>query len=144
MKVKDVMSAPVVAVPPGVTVQDVARHMDYSGVGCVVVTDGQAAVGIVTDRDLVLRVLAPGMGGEISIAEVMTPAPMTVRPGDDLDLAFEVFRRGPFRRLPVVEDGTVVGMVTLDDLLLHVHQVSGDLLKPVVSEISEPQHPGRG
>ncbi|MCK2219457.1 CBS domain-containing protein [Actinomadura sp. ATCC 31491] len=144
MKVKDVMSAPVVAVPPASTVRDVAKHMDYSGVGCVLVTDGQSALGVVTDRDLVLRALAPGLPADTPVAEVMTPAPVTARPGDELDLAFEVFRRNAFRRLPVVEDGQVIGMLTLDDLLLHLHQVGGDLLKPVVAEISEPQHPRHG
>lgn len=140
MKIKNVMSTPVVVVPPFTAVRDVARHMDHSGVGSVVVSDGHGVAGIVTDRDLALRVLARDAGGETKVEQVMTPSPVVVRPEDDLDVAFEVFRRHAFRRLPVVDEGDVVGVVTVDDLLLHVHQVSADLLKPVVSEISEPQH----
>ncbi|MBB6345831.1 CBS domain-containing protein [Nonomuraea muscovyensis] len=72
----------------------------------------------------------------------MTPDPVTVRAGDDLYVAVEVFRRHSFRRLPVLDEEAVVGMVTVDDLLLHVHQVTGDLLKPVAREIGEPQSSG--
>ncbi|WP_214321725.1 CBS domain-containing protein [Nonomuraea sediminis] len=141
MKIKDVMSAPIVEVTPFTPIRDVAQHMDYSGVGCVIVTDGHEITGIVTDRDLALRVLGRGLDADGPISMVMTPAPVTVRPDDDLDMAYETLRRHAFRRLPVVDSGTVIGMVTLDDLLLHSHQMTADLLRPVISEISEPQHP---
>ncbi|MER7504091.1 cyclic nucleotide-binding/CBS domain-containing protein [Nonomuraea pusilla] len=140
MKVRDVMSAPAVVLVSYASIRDVARHMDYNGVGCVVLLDGQRVVGIVTDRDLALRALAHGVDADLPVREVMTPEPVvTVRPGDDLDVAFQTFRRHAFRRLPVLEEGVVVGMVSVDDLLLQVHQVTADLLRPLASEINEPQ-----
>ncbi|GAA4039396.1 CBS domain-containing protein [Nonomuraea soli] len=140
MKIKDVMSTPVVAVPGMTTAREVAQHMDHSGVGCVIVTDGRDVIGIVTDRDLVLRVLARGRSADTPIVEAMTTKPVGVRPDDDLDVAFETLRRHAIRRLPVVEGDTVLGMVTLDDLLVHNHELTGSLLRPVLSEISFPQH----
>ncbi|WP_405088402.1 CBS domain-containing protein [Microbispora sp. NBC_01389] len=139
MKIRDVMSTPVVVVPPVTPVRDVARNMDYSGVGCVVVSEGQGVLGVVTDRDLTLRVLARGGDGDTPVGRVMSERPVVVRPGDDVEVAFDTFRRHSFRRLPVADEAGVVGMLTLDDLLLQMHQLTADLLTPVVKEISEPQ-----
>ncbi|WP_327043488.1 CBS domain-containing protein [Microbispora sp. NBC_01189] len=139
MKIRDVMSTPVVVVPPVTPVRDVARHMDYSGVGCVVVSEGQGVLGVVTDRDLTLRVLARGGDGDAPVGQVMSERPVVLRPGDEVEVAFDTFRRHSFRRLPVADEEGVVGMLTLDDLLLQMHQLTADLLTPVVKEISEPQ-----
>jgi CBS domain-containing protein len=141
MKIRDIMSAPPVVVPPIASTQDVARHMDHSGVGCVLVVDDGRLIGIVTDRDLALRVLGRGRPGDTCVDMVMTPRPITVRPDDDTDAAYRAFRRNAFRRLPVVDEVDVVtGMVTIDDLLLQTSRLQQDLLRPVASEILEPQH----
>ncbi|WP_432869471.1 CBS domain-containing protein [Microbispora rosea] len=139
MKIKDVMSTPVVVVPPITPVRDVARHMDYSGVGCVVVSEGPGIVGVVTDRDLAVRVLALDKGGDTPVGEVMSEQVVMVQADDEVEVAFDTFRRHSFRRLPVAAEGGVVGMLTLDDLLLQMHQLGADLLTPVVKAISEPQ-----
>lgn len=144
MEVRDVMSTPTVVVPAITTVQDAARHMDYSGVGSLIVTDGDHLAGIVTDRDLALRVVAPGLPGNTPVGQIMSVGLVTVRPDDDVEMVARLFRKHAFRRLPIVEDGTVVGIVTVDDLLLYSHQVLGDLLGPVAAEILEPQHPLAG
>ncbi|MBB6345832.1 signal-transduction protein with cAMP-binding, CBS, and nucleotidyltransferase domain [Nonomuraea muscovyensis] len=71
MKIRDVMSRPVVVLLSYASIRDVARHMDYNGVGSVVLSDAQRLVGIVTDRDLALRALcarsewrSPGPSGD--------------------------------------------------------------------------------
>jgi CBS domain-containing protein len=140
MHVRDVMSAPTVIVPTVTPAQEAARHLDYSGVGCLIVADGEKAVGIVTDRDLALRVLGRGLPGSTRVGEVMSRNLVTVGPDEDVDVIAVLFRKHALRRLPVVDDGVVVGMVTIDDLLLHTHQVVDDLLAPVAAEILEPQH----
>lgn len=137
MKISEVMSAPAVVLPAHAAIRDVARHMDYNGVGCVALSDGRRLAGIVTDRDLALRALALDVGGESPVSEVMTSDPVTVGPDDDLTVAFEVFRRNSFRRLPVLDEDVVVGMLTVDDLLLHVHRLTSGLLMPVAREIGE-------
>lgn len=140
MRVREVMSTPVVTVPPVVSVQEAARHMDYSGVGSLIVTDDERVVGIVTDRDLVLRVLARELPGQIPISRVMSTDVIAVAPGDDIDAAVHAFRTHPVRRLPVIDDDVVVGMITIDDLLLRSQHLLTDLLGPVSNEILEPQH----
>jgi len=106
----------------------------------LVVSDGRP-LGIVTDRDLALRVIARDLATTMAIAEVMSTDLVTVNAGDDIEMAFAAFRRRPFRRLPVITDGEVVGMVTVDDLLLLSHRMHSDLLGPVASELAEPQYP---
>lgn len=145
MKIKDVMSTPVVTVPPGATVADAARHMDHSGVGSLLVVDAGALVGILTDRDIALRVVGADAPTGTPVREVMTADPITVHPTDDVERAFHAFRHHAVRRLPVVDDrGVVTGMITVDDLLLHSHYVLGSILGPVASELIEPQHPRNG
>lgn len=141
MQVRDVMSTPIVVVPAMTPVREAAQHLDYSGVGCLIVTDGERIVGIVTDRDLTLRVLARGLPTTTPVGQVMSPGPICVRPDDDLDSIADLFRRNAVRRLPVVDNGDVVGMITVDDMLLRSHQILGHLLGPLAAEIFEPQHP---
>lgn len=140
MKVKDYMSTPVVTVPTIVSAQDAARQMDFSGVGCLVVVDAERMVGVVTDRDITLRVLAEGMPADTPISQVMTDDVISVSADDDVDVAAAAFRTHAVRRLPVLAGRTVVGVITVDDLLLHSHQMLSALLGPVSGEILEPQH----
>ena len=92
-----------------------------SAVGAlVVVNDAAQPIGIVTDRDLVSRVLAKGrIPTETSVVEIMTPAPKTVSEQTPIESALAIMRSGRFRRIPVVDhDNKLVGLVTLDDILM--------------------------
>lgn len=140
MKVKDYMSTPVVTVPTLVSAQDAARQMDFSGVGCLVVVDAERMVGIVTDRDVALRVLAADLPPDTPIGEVMTRDVISVSADEDVDAAFAIFRSNAVRRLPVLAEGTVVGVITVDDLLLHAQWILSALLGPVAGAILEPRH----
>lgn len=133
------MSTPVVMVPSITPVREAARHMDYAGVGSLIVIDDDRMVGIVTDRDLALRVLAGDLTGRVPVRQVMSADPVSVAANNDIEAAFTAFRRHAFRRLPVVDGDVVVGMITVDDLLLRAHQILGELLGPISGEILEPQ-----
>jgi CBS domain-containing protein len=103
------------------TVLSVAERMRQRTVGCVVVVNKeQEPVGIVTDRDLVIRVLADGKDPYATqIGEVMTTEPKTVLEGTPIEEALREMRSGAFRRLPVIDrDGKLLGIVTLDDILM--------------------------
>jgi signal-transduction protein with cAMP-binding, CBS, and nucleotidyltransferase domain len=141
MRIKEVMSTPDVSVPPQSSVAEAARLMAYEGVGAVLVVSDGRPLGIVTDRDLALRVIARDLPATTPITEVMSTQLVTVDSADDVDVAFAAFRRHAIRRLPVVSDGEAVGMVTVDDLLMHSHRLQSDLLGPVASELAEPQYP---
>ncbi len=105
---------------PEETVQAAARRMLERKVGTLVILDpAKRPVGLLTDRDLVLRGLAQGKDPrQTSVGEVMTTEPKTVTEGTPIEQALALMRSGAFRRLPVVGgDGTLVGLVSLDDIL---------------------------
>ncbi|MFD5393234.1 CBS domain-containing protein [Streptomyces sp. NPDC127097] len=131
MNISKVMSTPAVTVPLGTQLREVARRMEEYGVGCVVVTDGGTMQGIVTDRDLAVRMLAAGLDAEDRVDAVMTLPVITVDVTDDIHVAYRTFRNSGVRRLPVLDGHRPVGMLAVDDLLLDVFQRLGDLLGPV-------------
>jgi CBS domain-containing protein len=92
-------------------------------VGCVVVADpsptGDVAAGILTDRDIVVAVVAPGLDPRaLTVADVMTPGVASVREGDSIGAALALMRDQGVRRLAVTsEDGVLVGLLSFDDLV---------------------------
>ncbi|MBI3862882.1 MAG: CBS domain-containing protein [Planctomycetia bacterium] len=102
------------------SVQAAAQRMHARNVGSLVVINKACEpVGMVTDRDLTVRVLADGLDAvQTRISEVMTRHPKTVREETPIEEALRLMRAGAFRRLPVVgQSGKLVGLVTLDDVL---------------------------
>jgi CBS domain-containing protein len=115
--VKDVMRPGVVAVRPDASLVEAAQLMRAQDIGDVVVADGQRVVGMLTDRDITVRAVAEGTDPlTVSAGSVCTPDPVTVAPDDPVSAAVALMRAHGVRRLPVVEDGLPVGMVTLGDL----------------------------
>ena len=115
--VAEVMSTQLAMVTSDSTVADAARLMRDQDVGPVLVTDGDSLAGILTDRDIAIRVVAEGLDpGETRVADVASRSLATLSPQDTLDRAAEVMRTEAVRRLPVVEGGRAVGIVSLGDL----------------------------
>lgn len=109
------MARDVLGVDPQTTVVEAARRMHERRVGAVVVVDGGRLVGILSERD-VLRAVATGeVDGPVSGA--MTRAPETVEPGESAGHAAALMIHGGFRHLPVVEGESLVGMVSIRDLV---------------------------
>ena len=102
------------------TVQAAARRMYERRVGTLVILNpAKEPIGILTDRDLVVQVLARGEDPrQTHVGEVMTKDPKTVSEGMPIEQALSLMRSGSCRRLPVVgDDGTLVGLISLDDIL---------------------------
>jgi CBS domain-containing protein len=98
---------------------EAAELMHADHVGCVVVVAEGRPIGIVTDRDLALRVLAANRPSHTPVREVMSGDLAVARLHDSIDLAVFAMRQHGVRRLPIVDDaGTLVGLVALDDLLV--------------------------
>lgn len=99
---------------------DVARRMRDFRVGAVVVTRGAKPVGIVTDRDLALRVVAEGLDPRRTcVSEIVTHDATTLPRDAGIETAARVMRERGVRRLPIVtSDGTIIGIVTADDLTM--------------------------
>lgn len=110
-----------VTVGPHDSVQTVADRMLGKHVGAlVVVTESGVPVGIITDRDVVCRVVARGLEPRyVSVRTVMTPDPVVAHRGDAIEEAAMKMRQRGIRRLPIVnDDGSLAGMVALDDLMV--------------------------
>ena len=117
MKVKDIMTGAVVSVAPGESVEVAARTLAQYNIGVLPVCSNGRLCGLVTDRDLVTRCLAANRTpAKTTVAEVMTEQTVTVRPDADVCVAAHLMGSRQIRRLPVMEDGRLCGMVSLSDL----------------------------
>ncbi|MET9391087.1 CBS domain-containing protein [Streptomyces sp. NPDC006624] len=115
--VKDVMTAGVVAVRPDASLVEAALLMRSQNIGDVVVAEGQDVIGVLTDRDITVRAVADGSDpATVSARAVCTKDPVTVGPEDRVATAVTLMREHAVRRLPVVENGLPVGMVSLGDV----------------------------
>lgn len=140
MKVRDVMTSNVSTISTDSTIQDAAYQMKNLDVGSIPVCDSsKRPVGIVTDRDIVIRNVSEGMGGNTSVDTVMTKNVITVSPDTDIHEAAEIMSNHQIRRLPVVENNKIIGIVSIGDLAVRDIYINeaGDAL----SNISQPSRP---
>ena len=128
------------------TITQAAQEMDRLAVGALVVVEpsGRPA-GIVTDRDLVVRAVARRADAEARVDSVMTTDLVALAPDADLREAFGIFERHALRRLPLVADDVVVGMLTMDDLVVDVTADLARLTRPITAQVlfghQEPSTP---
>jgi CBS domain-containing protein len=133
--VKDVMTPDPTAITSDEMVVEAARRMVSEDVGSLPVVSEGKLVGMVTDRDLVLNVLAKDLDPhKVPVADVCSGDPVTVEPDDSLDDALRRMARDQVRRLPVVADGRLVGILAQADVALSARAESTGRL---VEEISE-------
>ncbi len=120
MKLRDVMTNPVIRIHPDESVSVAARTLARYNIGALPVcgSDGRIC-GLVTDRDIVTRCLASGRApAATTVRDVMTAGVVSAQPDMDTALAADLMGRRQIRRLPVVENGRLCGMVSLGDLAL--------------------------
>jgi CBS domain-containing protein len=116
-EIRQVMTAAPESVQATSTLRDAAMVMDRANIGSVIVTDGSTIAGIVTDRDIALRGAGAGLDPTTtSVRTAMTPSPITVEPTASVQEAIDVMRAHDVRRVPVVEGGRPIGVVSLGDL----------------------------
>ncbi|WP_261566795.1 CBS domain-containing protein [Frankia gtarii] len=138
-----VVSRPPVTVARATTIGEAAQEMGRTGVGALLVVDdeqqvGERLVGIVTDRDIVLRGVARGIGPDGRIDALMTTEVITVPAGMGVERAYEIFRDHAIRRLPVLDGRRIVGLVSVDDLLIRSEREIADLVHPLCDETFAP------
>jgi CBS domain-containing protein len=115
--IREVMTSKVRACEPGATVEDAAKVMAQEDVGPVPVVEDGRLTGIVTDRDIVVRVVADGRDpGSTTVGEIASTDLVTVSPDDDLDTALKLLAENQVRRVPVVEGDRLVGIVSQADV----------------------------
>lgn len=117
-KVRDVMTPGPIGVDYGQTIGETARTMRDWGVGAVLVVDQEVLCGLVTDRDLVVRAIADAKGPDAIVGPLSSGNLIAVEVDADAQEAGRLMRQNAVRRLPVIEDGKVTGIVSLGDLAL--------------------------
>lgn len=116
MKIRDIMSRQIASLNSDDSVEKAAQLMKAYNVGSVPICAQNSVVGIVTDRDIALRAVANGDDGNQEIREVMTANPVVGTPDMDVDDAVRLMSEKQIRRLPIVENNALVGMVSLGDI----------------------------
>lgn len=127
------MSHEVLTVSADSTTAEAARIMGDNNIGALPVVRGDHMVGILTDRDIVLRAVAPGGDPtNIAVSQVMSQPVVCGSPNMDVSKATDLMAEKQIRRLPVVNDGHLIGLVSLGDIALNAPDaVSGDVLKDI-------------
>ena len=139
MKVREVMTSSVDWVTPDTKVVEVAQLMKKDDVGSIPICQDNNLVGIITDRDIVLNVVAAGKNtNNVSCKDIMSTDIISVTADQDVHEAANLMSKYQIRRLPVLEKGELVGIVAIGDLAIekiHINE-AGDAL----SDISRGAH----
>lgn len=139
MEIREIMSRSVVSVEAGESVRVAARTMQQHNIGALPVTAGGKLCGMLTDRDIVTRCLAADrQPSNTQVRQVMTAQVTAVRPDMEIGAAAHLMGRLQIRRLPVVENGKLCGMVSLGDMAVREETVldASDVLADVSCNLS--------
>jgi len=145
LKIEDIMVEDVVSVSEKATVREAAELMSKHEIGCLVVVRKGKPVGIVTETDMVKRViLQPVDPGEIKVGEIMSEPLVVSNPQMDVDEASRIMRRRKIKKLPVIENGRLVGLVTNTDIVrspevmkMMIKAIKRNLIKEIIMSIQE-------
>ena len=138
MKIRDFTLRHPVTIGVGETVATAAAALADRGVGALIVTDHDRPVGIVTDRDLVTRAVAKGLPTDARVDSCMTTNLIALDADAEFDDLVHTFGHHAVRRVAVVDHDRVVGVVSLDDVLVHLASGLGDVTKVLAAQIMFP------
>ncbi|MDH3780338.1 MAG: CBS domain-containing protein [Nitrosopumilus sp.] len=118
--VKQIMNNFVVSVDSSVPATDAAKMMEDTGVGSIVVLDNNLPVGIVTNRDFAIKITAHSYPIDTPVRRIMSSPLISIDPDSDLWVASDLMSTRNVKKLPVIDDDKVVGMLTSSDLVKHI------------------------
>jgi len=140
MRVKDIMTHNVVSVSPETTAAEAAQLMERHNVGCIPVVENNLLAGILTDRDIVLRAVAQGYDpAKVPVKDIMTRNVHSISPEATVEEATDIMSTHQVRRLPVVRENRLVGMLSLGDI--SVNQDYDYEVSKALCDISMPSGP---
>ena len=138
MKARDIMTQNPRVVTPETSVQEAARLMKSEDTGVLPVVDAEASrrlVGVITDRDIAIRVVGDGMSSA-QVRDAMSSNPKSCRPDDAVKDVLQAMSDSQVRRIPIVDDGgAVVGIVSQADVVL---EANGNKVEKTIEKISQP------
>jgi len=131
--IRDAMTSNPTTVEPSTPARDAAQKMKSDDVGAVPIVEGERLVGMVTDRDLAIRVIAEGKGADTPVSEIASKDVVTIDPQQSLEEAARLMAEHQVRRLPVCEeDGKLVGMLAQADIAQSGHDsLTGDTVQQI-------------
>lgn len=138
MKVADVSLRSAVTAEPSTPMVEIASLMATQGVGCVVLVEHGRLLGVVTDRDLVVRGLARGLPVDARVDAVMSMNVVAIDADADIRDAITAFGHHAVRRMPVVDGHRVVGLVSLDDLMVSLAGAFDDCARGLTAQLLFP------
>ena len=143
MNVSEVMTREPETLPPTATCGEAATLMKQEDCGSIPIVDGGRLLGIVTDRDIVIRAVAAGKDPKTTpVSAVMSADPVTVSPDSSTTDASRIMAERQIRRLPVVSEGRLAGIVVIGQLARHEDE--GAMLKQISEPLSNSGSHGRG
>lgn len=138
MKVRDFTWRAPVVIEIDETVATAAQRLAEYGVGALIVVDQERPVGVVTDRDLIVRGLARNVAPDSRIDSLMSMGVVALDADEDVQELYAVFAREAIRRVPIVDHDKVVGVVSLDDALVSTAAGLADLAGVLAGQIMFP------
>ena len=139
-KIRDIMTEEVECCTLLDNVYEVALKMKQLNVGAIPIVDQEKLVGMITDRDIVVRGVAEKHPGSTKVEDIMSNDLITVTPDSSSKDAAKLMAKHQIRRLPVVEEGKLIGIVSLGDFA--IRELTDDQAKEALTEISEQNYNG--
>lgn len=115
--VSEIMKSNVISIDSSMTVQDAAKMMDDASIGAIVVLENGIAMGIITERDIVRRVVSKGKPLSTNVKDVMSSPLIVINPDDSIWELAQLMKSRKIHRVPAVKDNRLVGMVTTSDVV---------------------------
>ena len=130
---RDIMTTPAETLPPTATLTEAARRLRDLNVGSLPILDGDHLLGVVTDRDIVVRGIAEGLDpSSATVAEVATGAVVTVDVDDDAEKVARIMGERQVRRVPVLDGGRLVGVIAQADVARDLDaRTTGDVVEDI-------------
>lgn len=136
MQVKDIMKTDVKTIGPGSSVQTAAEKMDEHGIGCLIVIEKDKMSGIITERDIIIRLVSKDLkASNTKISEIMSTEMVMIGPEKDVTEAAQIMTDRKIKKLPVIDGDSLVGILTLADICA----VQPELIKKVASLLLLPK-----
>jgi acyl dehydratase/CBS domain-containing protein len=135
LPVREIMQTPARTISPGSPIVEAATRLRDEGIGSLVVESGGEPVGIITESDIVAVTAAEGDTRALTVGDVMVEALVTIRPDADIEAAVERLRTHGIKKLPVVDDDGLVGIVTTTDISRYVPHIT----RPAPSSDTQPE-----
>jgi len=127
--VRDIMTKNVITVDASTTVSQAAKMMEDTGVGAIIVSENNTPIGIITDRDFAIKIVAHAYPITIPVKQVMSHPLYSITPGESVWMIADLMSTYGIRKLPVIDDDKVVGIVTATDIVNRFAHATDDEIK---------------